>query len=1043
MLAMALTRPGRGPEPGCVGAAAEPTVRPELRVRLLGQLSVHVGETPLGPLDSGRAESLLAYLLLHRGVPQPRQRLAFLLWPDSTEAQARTNLRHVLHHLRRALPEDLLDITPRTLAWRVDVPCWIDVAAFQDAVGRDGTHGDLAALREAAAVYRGDLLPGSYDEWLVEVRDDLRRRHLDGLARLGELLEASGELAEAVAVTERLVQDDPLREEAYQRLMRLHDRRGDRARALRTYHACATVLERELGVEPAAATRAAHDALLAPVGDAAADAASSRRSAPALVGRAEERARLTATWRAAREGRASLVLVTGEPGIGKTRLVDALAAWAANAGAVVAEGRAYRAEGALAYGLAVAWLRSLPGRVDRLDPWQRRHLARLLPELAITPPADDGDARPQLFATIAAALVAPAEPLLLIAEDVQWADADSLQFLHYLLRSAPEAPLLVVATARREEAEPHGVLAELVAGLAALDRVDEIELDRLSRAETAALAGALGQPLEEAALDRLFAESDGNPLFAVEALRAGWAGDEHGRGPVSPKVQAVIESRLALLSAPARELSDVAATIGVAFTTELLAGSTDVGEATLIAALDELWRRGIVVERGSQAYDFSHDKLREVAYLAQSPVRRRRHHLAVAAALRTLHADDPGPVSAQLAAHHERGGAVDDAIAWYERAAVDAQRAHASRQAVRLLTRGLHLVVTLPPSRQLDERERSMQMALLAPLATVEGYGSNRLADVHRRALALTASLGEEPAPPLLGSMALAAFSMRDFAAARRFGEQLRAHSERYADDALRVESDYVLGVSAFFRGELRDAERHFEAVVADDRAAFRPTHLARYGLDPHVVCLSRLGNTRWFLGDTPGAVEARDAALQLAAQVGHAPSIGGARWFAAQLSLELGDEDGVRARAAELEEWSRHHEWRAIDLSKEALLGYVDVLDGHYERGQARIQRAVEQARPSDHAPGMHMIIVRLLLAACAITGDTPTGLAAAEEALAPESEVRLWEAEARRARAVFLAALGAPADDVDAELRRALRVAHEQGSVALERRIAATIAG
>ena len=109
-----------------------------LRIRLLGALDLRRGEVSLPSLESGRAESLLAYLLLHREAPQSRQHIAFLLWPDSTEAQARTNLRHVLHTLRRALPDAdrFLDITPRTLQWRVDAPFWLDVAAFVEAVAR-------------------------------------------------------------------------------------------------------------------------------------------------------------------------------------------------------------------------------------------------------------------------------------------------------------------------------------------------------------------------------------------------------------------------------------------------------------------------------------------------------------------------------------------------------------------------------------------------------------------------------------------------------------------------------------------------------------------------------------------------------------------------------------------------------------------------------------------------------------------------------------------------------------------------------------------
>ena len=129
-----------------------------LRIRLLGELELRLGERPLPPLGSARAESLLAYLLIHRAAPQPRQRLAFLLWPDSSEPQARTNLRHVLHTLRRALPDAdrLLDITPRTLRWRPDAPAWLDVEAFEAALARDD-------LRAATALYGGDLLAGAYD----------------------------------------------------------------------------------------------------------------------------------------------------------------------------------------------------------------------------------------------------------------------------------------------------------------------------------------------------------------------------------------------------------------------------------------------------------------------------------------------------------------------------------------------------------------------------------------------------------------------------------------------------------------------------------------------------------------------------------------------------------------------------------------------------------------------------------------------------------------------------------------------------------------
>src|ERR671925_1535759 len=171
---------------------------PILHVRLLGGVDLRLGEVQVPPLDSARAESLLAYLLLHRDAPQQRQHLAFLLWPDSSEPQARTNLRHVLHNLRRALPEldRLLDVTPRTLQWRADAVVWLDVGAFEAAVARADSAGDdggLAALREAVALYTGDLLEGCYDEWLLGERERLRQRHLAALERLGTPLEGRGD----------------------------------------------------------------------------------------------------------------------------------------------------------------------------------------------------------------------------------------------------------------------------------------------------------------------------------------------------------------------------------------------------------------------------------------------------------------------------------------------------------------------------------------------------------------------------------------------------------------------------------------------------------------------------------------------------------------------------------------------------------------------------------------------------------------------------------------------------------------------------------
>jgi DNA-binding SARP family transcriptional activator len=932
---------------------------PLVRIRLLGELSLDVGGTPIAPLDSARVESLLAYLVLHRDAAQPRQKLAFLLWPDSTEQQARTNLRHVLHNLRRTLPVVDLEVTSRTLRWRPGAPLWLDVAAFEEAL-------DRGALQEAVDLYSGELLQGSYDDWLLAERERLHDRYVDALVELSTSLEGE---AEAIAYAERLLRADPLREKTYRRLMQLYDAQDDRARALRVYHACESALDRGLGVPPSVETRRAYEALLPETPVAGEPSAG-------LIGRARERARLTELWQDSQRGRARLVLVSGEAGIGKTRLVDELGTWCAHRGVAVADARSYAAEGGLAFGPVVTWLRSeaLAPRRVRLDRGRLTELARLLPELPGTPlslPPDEQ--RQRLFDAMARALLASATPVLLIADDLQWADEGTLQFLHYLLRRERDARLLVAATVRSEDVD---VLHDLLAGLRALEQVEEIELEPLSRHEVALLAERLtGRALDPAEGDHLFAETEGNPLFVLETLRA---------GSTSPRVQAVIDARLAQLSEPARRLARVAAAVGREFTTDVLALAGGLDEAAFVPALDELWRRRIVRERAPDGYDFAHERIREVAYAGLAPAERRQAHLQVARALAQRTLRDPARVALQF----DRAGAVDEAVAWYELAADRAARMVAHAEAARLLERA----IALAPD---DEHRLRLTGALVAPLALVEGVSGDRLVRTQQRGLALARELGVEPGPALLRSLALTRLAASDFESARRYGEQL----SRMEDDVQRVESHYVLGVAAFWGASLSDARRHLEAAISGYRPEHLETHLVRYGLDPHVVCMSRLANTLWFLGDGAAAVGTRECALELGERIGHPPTLATALVFAAFLALDMGDADGVRRYTTALQGWTDTQIWRANAIATEAFAGYVDVVDGRHAGGLERIRRTVEESGATNPAPGSHAANVHVLVEACAVAGDPEAGLAAA----AIPVSTRLWEARTRELRARF----------------------------------------
>ena len=316
----------------------EQSVPTELRVQMLDEFGLTYGGLNVSSANTPRLQALLTYLILHRHAPQACRHLAFLFWPDSTETQARTNLRHLLHELLHTLPdaERFLRADTQTVQWRPDGPYRLDVAEFDSA----SASGQEADLRRAVEIYRGDLLPNCYDDWIAPERERLRRAYAAALERLIVLVEDRRDISTAIIYARRLLEHDACHEPAYRSLMRLHALNGERAAALHIYHTCVTVLRRELGVPPDTATRLLHERLLN--ADAAVTALPIRSVAATfpLVGRTAEWAQLQAAWRSAAEGRPQMALLVGEAGIGKTRLAEELAVWATRQGILTASARA-------------------------------------------------------------------------------------------------------------------------------------------------------------------------------------------------------------------------------------------------------------------------------------------------------------------------------------------------------------------------------------------------------------------------------------------------------------------------------------------------------------------------------------------------------------------------------------------------------------------------------------------------------------------------------------------------------------------------------
>ena len=327
-----------------------------LELALLGEQRVALRGCVVA-LRSSRALALLAYLALHRGAPQRRAHLSGLFWPDSTDGQARTNLRRELHLLRSGLPgvDRFLVANGGTLLWRVDHRCRLDVAVFEGAAKAAEAAcaaEDETTLRVAAAAavraYRGELTPALYDDWVVAERGRLHNCCVALLDRLIDLERAVGNFAAAIEWARRRVDLEPLEEVGYRRLLRLQASSGDRGAALRTYYRCVSVLEREFGLGPDQATTAEYDRLAGVesaglAGPRAHLSAASAAGPPRLVGRERELAILRGLWHEAADGAAGFAVVSGEAGVGKSRLLDELAAIAQRSGGAVARARCFAA----------------------------------------------------------------------------------------------------------------------------------------------------------------------------------------------------------------------------------------------------------------------------------------------------------------------------------------------------------------------------------------------------------------------------------------------------------------------------------------------------------------------------------------------------------------------------------------------------------------------------------------------------------------------------------------------------------------------------
>ena len=670
-----------------------------LEIKLCGEPQVRYDGKPWKIRVTSPCWSLLALLTMQRQ-PLARASVAPMLWPDALDSEALANLRRHLHVLVKALPpsDDPWIVTDaKTMAWNSAIPSRVDVVEFERllAQGRDD---------EAVDLYSGDLLESSFDEAIVEERERLRASYLRTVERLMSAARASGDLDGALRYAELLLAADEWREDALRAVMAIRYEKGDRSGALATYERFAEALRRELRVQPMNETTAMRDTILAGEPLTGGVRLRSDDANVKLIGRAEELRSLRTAWTRAARGRGATILLGGEPGIGKSRLAVELCALVEEQRGSALIGRTSSPETAAFQPVIEALREGLgllsPGDVE--DAWLAP-LARVLPEIERLRTgelpsmdsfgAEGARARMREALLRLAAAMARRRPLVIVLEDLHWADSDTLELVEMLANRAAALPLLLVLTYRSGELGSSHRLQTMRRELQHGRRGQTIALARLDESELGELAEALAVRPDAAFVKRLRDISEGNPLFAVQILRHY---SDTGKMPEGDdalaSVAGTVLSRLDKLSKQARAIADVAASIGGDFTIEEVARIGGWEEAAVLDAFASLLDGKIICERGGDrfAYGFTHALIEAAIRDAVPAGDDRMRHFQIAEVLTSTREREPASASL-VALHWEEAGQCERAAAaWLQAAGVAMQR-FAWSESVRLARRAIAL----------------------------------------------------------------------------------------------------------------------------------------------------------------------------------------------------------------------------------------------------------------------------------------------------------------------------------------------------------------
>ena len=802
------------------------------------------------------------------------------------------------------------------------------------------------------------------------------------------------------------------------------------------------------------------------------------RPAPTqLIGRGEELDLLLHRWERAKAQEGRVVLVTGEPGIGKSRLIRAVTEelGAEPLTPLFYYCSPYHQDSAL-YPITRQLLRaagieqddSAEARIDKLEAL----LAQSSPNLPEDVPlfatilSIPGGARypapdltPQrLKERVLGALLhqlkglAERQPMLLVFEDLHWIDPTSLELLSLMIEQAPGLPLLLLGTFRPEFKPPWPNYRH----------VSTISLGRLGRSEAQALVEgtAKGKGLAPALVDQIVTRTDGVPLFIEELTKALLescllrdTGDRYelaGQAPqfVLPStLQASLLARLDRLGS-AKDVAQIGAVIGREFPYALVAAVSALPEEDLKAALARLSDAELVFQRGippDAKYLFKHALVQNAVYASLVRERRQQLHSDIARMIEEQNPDVAATVSEVLAHHFTEAGLAQKAIRYWLKAGQLASARSANAEAVTHLEKGLALVWGLPEAQDRALQELDLQAALGAALLMSRGHGAPEVATAYNRSYELCQQLGDTP------RLVLVLFGLWRYATmrpplsrARELGEQLLRLAESSDEPTHHVMAHYALGYCALCVGELPAARDHLGSSLEHCAPEQHRSALYSSGQDPAVAGRANRAWTLWLMGYPDQAGAASRESLVLARELAHPFSLAYGLWVASYVSMFRGEARLAQEYAEEGIALAGKHGFALWQAYIMGLRGWALAAQGQRAAGRAELCRGLNAERATG-TERVQPFFLTMLAEVCAADDQCEEGLKSVADAQlhADRMGERWWQAEIHRVRGVLLLMRSGDVHvEVEHCFRQALDVARGQAAKSLELRAAASLA-